>query len=92
MAQAKSTHKKTNKTAGTRSAGAAAETGRVVGNGLEGVIPSKIESTKKKKVYAARCPRNGNHKKTRVYRTLTKVRYCVCDDCGHTWKQTVVET
>jgi hypothetical protein len=32
------------------------------------------------------CPRNANHTATRVYKSGEAIRYCVCDDCGTTWK------
>jgi hypothetical protein len=34
------------------------------------------------------CPVNPEHGRTRVYKTAGRVRHCVCDDCGKTWKQT----
>jgi hypothetical protein len=46
------------------------------------------EAVRTPQVFAAECPKNPEHKATRVYRTVGAVRYCVCDDCGHTWKQT----
>ncbi len=46
------------------------------------------EPVRKKRVYAGPCPRNAEHAATRVYRTDGQVRYCVCDDCGETWKKT----
>jgi len=39
------------------------------------------------KVFADPCPVNPQHTKTRIYNTKGSVRYCCCDDCGHTWKQ-----
>ncbi len=47
--------------------------------------PVKIR--RRKRVFAVVCPRNEKHQSTRVYRTAGKTRYCVCDDCGETWKQ-----
>jgi hypothetical protein len=38
-------------------------------------------------VRAGACPKSELHTATRVYKTLGEVRYCVCDDCGHTWKK-----
>lgn len=32
------------------------------------------------------CPKSAHHVRRRVYRTTELVRYCVCDDCGETWK------
>ena len=40
-----------------------------------------------KRVHPEPCPQNKGHKNTRVYNTIGRVRHCVCDDCGHTWKQ-----
>lgn len=39
------------------------------------------------KVFAGPCPRNPAHPQTRVYKTDGRVRRCICDDCGKTWKQ-----
>ena len=39
-----------------------------------------------KKMFAAKCPLVPEHR-TRIYRTEGKTRYCCCDDCGATWKQ-----
>ena len=39
------------------------------------------------KVEAGPCPQSERHKNTRVYRTVSRIRYCVCDDCGATWKR-----
>ncbi len=47
----------------------------------------QVVATRKMQVFAAVCPRNERHQATRVYKTAGKTRYCVCDDCGHTWKQ-----
>ena len=44
-------------------------------------------ATRSKKVRAAVCPKSENHTNTRVYRTVGKTRFCVCDECGETWKQ-----
>lgn len=38
-------------------------------------------------VFASKCPANPEHKKTRVYGKRGTIRYCCCDDCGETWKQ-----
>ncbi len=46
-----------------------------------------VEPTRKAQVFAVPCPRSEHHQNTRVYRTAGQTRYCVCDDCGHTWKQ-----
>jgi NAD-dependent SIR2 family protein deacetylase len=46
------------------------------------------EEVRTPQVFAAACPANSEHKATRVYKTHGEVRYCVCDDCGKTWKQT----
>lgn len=32
------------------------------------------------------CPNNATHRNTRVYTTKGRVRHCVCDDCGTTFK------
>lgn len=48
----------------------------------------KAKPTRRLRVYAGPCPRASLHKNTRVYRTDGAVRYCVCDDCGRTWKKT----
>jgi len=37
---------------------------------------------------AGPCELTPGHLATRVYRTVGRTRHCVCDDCGHTWKQT----
>lgn len=31
-------------------------------------------------------PEEQQHKNRRIYNTLGKTRYCVCDECGETWK------
>lgn len=36
----------------------------------------------------AMCPVNPDHPGARTYKTSGRMRYCVCDTCGHTWKQT----
>lgn len=53
-------------------------------------VPTVTEPVKAtpKKVYAGPCPVNKDHKKRRVYSKSGNARYCVCDDCGKTWKQT----
>ena len=43
--------------------------------------------TRSPRVFATVCPQNSEHERTRVYKTIAKVRYCVCDECGETWKQ-----
>jgi hypothetical protein len=45
------------------------------------------EPVRSPQVFAGDCPKSPTHKQTRVYRTVGQTRYCVCDDCGHTWKQ-----
>lgn len=40
------------------------------------------------KVNAGGCPISKRHENTKVYKTVGRTRYCRCDDCGHTWKQT----
>lgn len=37
---------------------------------------------------AGDCPTNAKHANTRIYRTMGSIRFCVCDDCGTTWKAT----
>lgn len=32
------------------------------------------------------CPKSGEHRRTRVYKTAGRTRYAICDDCGATWK------
>lgn len=39
------------------------------------------------RVEAGACPRSAAHSRTRVYRTVGQTRYCVCDDCGTTFKR-----
>lgn len=34
------------------------------------------------------CPVNPEHTGARVYKTSARTRYCVCDTCGRSWKQT----
>lgn len=36
--------------------------------------------------FSPACPRSEHHK-SRVHRTVGRVRHCVCDDCGHEWQQ-----
>lgn len=43
--------------------------------------------TRSPQVRAAECPKNPAHPHTAVYRTRGRTRYCRCDDCGATWKQ-----
>ncbi len=47
----------------------------------------EILPVRKQRVFAGPCPRAAAHTQTRVYRTAGRTRYCVCDSCGHTWKQ-----
>jgi hypothetical protein len=49
---------------------------------------NQAEEVRTPLVRAGACPRAEHHKNTRVYRTVGETRYCVCDDCGHTWKRT----
>lgn len=51
-----------------------------------------VVETRSPKVFAAVCPVNAEHTNTRVTSTQGKVRYCICDDCGHHWKQIGPET
>tara|TARA_R110000868_G_scaffold222562_3_gene474425 strand:- start:561 stop:962 length:402 start_codon:yes stop_codon:yes gene_type:complete len=37
------------------------------------------------------CPTNPNHTGAKVYKTGGRTRYCRCDTCGRTWKQTAPE-
>lgn len=46
------------------------------------------EVVKRPRANAGPCPAHPNHTATRVYTTRGVTRYCVCDDCGHTWKVT----
>ena len=48
----------------------------------------KAEPVRSPVVFAGPCPRSDNHKNTRVYKTDGRIRRCVCDDCGETWKRT----
>jgi len=36
----------------------------------------------------ALCPVHPDHPGARVYKTSGRTRYCICDTCGRTWKQT----
>ena len=47
------------------------------------------ESPAKGQKIAGPCPDSKNHRNTRVYRTVGRIRYCVCDDCGTTWKRSL---
>ena len=49
---------------------------------------SATDEVRTPRVRAGACPKSPDHKAMRVYRTLGEIRYCVCDDCGHTWKKT----
>jgi len=40
---------------------------------------------RKQRVRAGVCPRVARHGNGRVYKTAGRKRYCVCDECGHTW-------
>jgi len=46
-----------------------------------------VVETRSPQVFAAVCPRSGTHTNTRVTSTQGRTRYCICDDCGHHWKQ-----
>lgn len=48
---------------------------------------TSVEPVRKQQVFALPCQKTPAHRNTRVYRTDGPTRYCVCDDCGHTWKQ-----
>lgn len=37
------------------------------------------------------CPVNPNHGGAKVYKTSGRTRYCKCDTCGRSWKQTAPE-
>jgi hypothetical protein len=39
-----------------------------------------------KRVTAGPCELHKTHLRTRIYKTVNRTRYCVCDDCGHFWK------
>lgn len=49
---------------------------------------SDAEPVRTPRVTAGPCPRSKTHTNTRVYNTKGVTRYCVCDDCGETWKRT----
>lgn len=53
-----------------------------------GPAPPVPKAARKLRVFAGPCEQVPTHKRTRVYKTLGQVRFCVCDDCGHTWKKT----
>ena len=40
---------------------------------------------RRRRMTAGPCPQSANHQNTRIYKTIERKRYCVCDDCGHTW-------
>lgn len=50
--------------------------------------PAIAEPVKSPRVTAGPCPLADVHTNTRVYNTKGTTRFCVCDDCGHTWKKT----
>lgn len=50
--------------------------------------PSVVEAVKSPRVTAGTCEKSERHTNTRVYSTKGSTRFCVCDDCGHTWKKT----
>jgi hypothetical protein len=49
---------------------------------------SRKPTYRPKRASAGPCPRVTSHVNTRIYKTAGTTRYCVCDDCGETWKQT----
>lgn len=51
------------------------------------VIDGQIGAVQHPKVNAGPCPKSKSHPNTRVYRTKGQTRFCVCDDCGETWKK-----
>jgi len=65
----------------------AAENGSAEKEQAETKPTGEIRKTRSPRVFAAVCERNPNHQSTRIYKTKGRTRYCVCDDCGHTWKQ-----
>jgi hypothetical protein len=58
---------------------------------IEKTKPGRKEPPKKERIHAGPCDRVPTHKNTRVYNTKGRVRFCVCDDCGATWKKTAAE-
>lgn len=55
---------------------------------LKEITQKREEQAKPKRTVAVRagdCPRAPRHGAGRVYKTAGRVRYCVCDQCGHTW-------
>lgn len=42
---------------------------------------------KKQRVHAGPCPNSAHHNSTRVYKTNGRIRFCICDDCGCSWKK-----
>jgi hypothetical protein len=55
---------------------------------IQGPKSEEAQPVRTPQVFAGECPNNAAHAATRVYKTLREVRYCVCDDCGRTWKKT----
>ncbi len=47
------------------------------------------EPVQPKRAQAGPCDRNPSHLNTRIFSVHGRVRYCVCDDCGHRWKMIV---
>jgi hypothetical protein len=47
----------------------------------------RTEPVRTMNVEAGPCEKHPHHINTRVYRTVGQTRYCVCDDCGHTYKR-----
>jgi hypothetical protein len=54
---------------------------------VQGQKSEEAQAVRTPQVFAGECPNNAAHLATRVYKTLGEVRYCVCDDCGRTWKK-----
>jgi hypothetical protein len=41
----------------------------------------------KPKMKPGPCVRVPTHTNTKIYKTAGRVRYCICHDCGETWRQ-----
>ena len=54
----------------------------------QGEKSPKRATFKPKRASAGPCSRTPSHVNTRIYKTSGSTRYCVCDDCGETWKLT----
>lgn len=50
-------------------------------------VATRQERVQSPKVNAGECPKSPRHTATVVYRTAGRTRYCKCNDCGATWKQ-----